>query len=52
MDYIVLIPYGGVMLDADLSRLHFTPLYEAGPELFSLVYHDEIAGIEVFAVQE
>ena len=51
VDYIVLIPYGGVMLDGDLSRLHFDPLHESHPDLFTLAYADERAGIEVFAVQ-
>ena len=50
VDYIVLIPYGGVMLDADLSRLEFEPLYEAHPSLLRRVYVDADAGIEVYAV--
>ena len=52
VDYIILIPYGGVMLDEDLSRKHFSPLYEANADLFSLVYADENAGIEILEIQE
>lgn len=51
IDYIVLIPYGGVMTSVDLGRLQVERLFQADPELFDLVYADDVAGIEVFAVQ-
>ncbi len=50
IDYVVLIPYGGVMVNTDLSRLKFEQLYSVAPERFSLVYMDREASVEVYAV--
>lgn len=51
VDYVVLIPYGGVMVSGDLSRMRFDPIYRANPSAFTWVYADEPASIEVFRVQ-
>jgi hypothetical protein len=50
--YVVLIPYGGVMLEGDLSRLRFLPFYRAQPGAFARVYIDKLAGIEVYQVDQ
>ncbi len=52
VQYVVLIPYGGVMVEGDLSRLRFLPLYRSQPKAFSRVYADELAGIEVYRVDQ
>ncbi|NOZ00101.1 MAG: hypothetical protein GXP40_13015 [Chloroflexi bacterium] len=52
VDYVVLVPYGGVMLDGDLSRIYFDPVREAHPQAFDLVYTDAAAGIEIFRVRQ
>jgi hypothetical protein len=50
IDYVVLAPYGGVMLVGDLSRLYFDPVYHAYPQAFTRVYSDTAAHIEVLHV--
>jgi len=50
VDYVVLVPYGGVLLEGDLSRIRFGPTQSAAPAAFNRVYFDEPAGIEVFRV--
>ncbi len=50
VDYVVLVPYGGVMLAGDLSRLYFEPVYRAYPQAVTRVYSDTTANIEVFRV--
>jgi hypothetical protein len=51
VNYMVLIPYGGVMVTGDLARMEFGPLYQSNSTAFDRVYHDDAAGIEVFRVQ-
>ena len=51
VEYIVLVPYGGVMVEGDLSRIRFEPLYRKLPDAFTSVYLDSMAGIQVFRVQ-
>lgn len=51
VDYVVLIPYGGVMVSGDLSRKSFDPLWRAHPSAFTPVYTDTLAGIEVLQVR-
>ncbi len=48
--YVVLIPYGGVLVEGDLSRLRFEPVHSANPQVFTPVYRDDLTGIEVFQV--
>ncbi len=50
IDYVALVPYGGVMLVGDLSRLNFEPVYHTYPQAFTRVYSDTTANIEVFHV--
>jgi hypothetical protein len=50
VEYIVLIPYGGVMVEGDLSRIQFDPLYNKNPTAFTPVYEDANASIQVFQV--
>lgn len=50
--YVVLIPYGGVMVGGDLSRLRFEALFGTSPEDAFLVYEDSAAGIEVYKLVE
>ncbi len=51
VDYVVLIPYGGVMVAGDLSRMQFGQLYRSNSNAFDRVYQDDTAGIEVFRVK-
>ncbi len=51
VNYIVLIPYGGVMVTGDLARMQFGPLYQSNTNAFERVYRDSAAGIEVFHVR-
>jgi len=51
VEYVVLIPYGGVMVSGDLSRKNFDPLWRAHSDAFTCVYADELAGIEVLQVR-
>ncbi len=51
VEYVVLIPYGGVMVTGDLARMEFGPLYQSDSTAFRQVYHDDAAGIDVFSVQ-
>ncbi len=50
VDYVVLIPYGGVMVEGDLARMQFGQLYRSNSSAFDRVYNDDSAGIEVFRV--
>jgi hypothetical protein len=50
VEYVILIPYGGVMVEGDLSRLRFEPLRRAHPDAFARVYADESAGIQIYRV--
>jgi len=52
VDYVVHIPYGGVMVNADLSWQLIGPMIEACPRAFAEVYTDPLAGIRVFRVDE
>jgi hypothetical protein len=48
--YVVLMPYGGMIVHGDLSRIRFAPAYRAWPEAFETVYKDVSANIEVLQV--
>jgi len=48
--YVVLVPYGGVMVEGDLSRMYFEPVWRAQPQAFARVYADDAAGIIVLKV--
>lgn len=50
VDYVVLIPYGGVVVEGDLSRIRFGPVQAANSHAFTRVYQDDAAGIELFGV--
>lgn len=50
VEYIVLVPYGGVMVEGDLSRIQFDPLFRKHPTAFTPVYEDVDAGIQIFKV--
>lgn len=52
IDYVALVPYGGVMLTADLSRLYFDPVYRSYPHAFTTVYSDTLSNIEVLRVDQ
>lgn len=52
VDYVVLVPYGGVQVTGDLSRFQFEPVRQEFPTAFQRVYVDEEAGIEVFRVEK
>ena len=47
VEYVILVPYGGVMVEGDLSRMYFEPVWRAHPQAFARVYADAAAGIEV-----
>ncbi len=49
--YVVLVPYGGVLVTGDLSRMRFMPVYRADPDAYAQVYADESAGIQVYQVK-
>ena len=51
VDYVVHIPYGGVMVGGDLSWYLIEPMVEAYPEAFEEVYADPSTGIRVFKVE-
>lgn len=51
VDYVVLIPYGGVMVEGDLSRMRFDPVNRAHPESFRLLYDDAANSMRVLRVQ-
>lgn len=51
VEYIVLVPYGGVLVEGDLSRHYFEPVRRAHPQKFDLVYEDSHAGIQVLKVK-
>jgi len=51
VEYVVLLPYGGVIARGDLSRIRFTPIYRARPDAFRRVYQDTSANIEVLQVR-
>lgn len=50
VEYVVLVPYGGVMVEGDLSRRYFEPVWRAHPQVFVRVYADDAAGIVVLKV--
>lgn len=51
VEYVVLVPYGGVLVEGDLSRRYFEPLWRAHPQMFELVYEDMHAGIQVLKLR-
>jgi hypothetical protein len=51
VEYVVLVPYGGVMVEGDLSRHYFEPVRRAHPQLFESVYTDDKSGIQVWKVK-
>lgn len=50
VEYVVLVPYGGVLVEGDLSRRYFEPVWRAHPQMFESVYEDVRAGIQVLKV--
>jgi len=52
VEYVVLVPYGGVMFEGDLSRMYFEPVRRAYPERFTQVYVDPDAGIQIFRLRQ
>lgn len=52
VEYVVLVPYGGVMVEGDLSRRYFEPVQRAQPAKFELVYEDAPAGIQVLKIRQ
>ncbi len=51
VDYVVHIPYRGVIVDTDLSWHFIQQMIEACPEAFEEVYTDPPTGIRVFEVK-
>lgn len=52
VEYVVLVPYGGVLVEGDLSRRYFEPVRRAQPSMFESVYEDTRAGIQVLKVRQ
>lgn len=51
VEYVVLVPYGGVLVEGDLSRRYFVPVWRAHPQMFESVYEDVRVGIEVLRIR-
>jgi hypothetical protein len=52
VNYIVLIPYGGVLVQGDLSRIRFDPVWKTHPTAFTSVYEDRTADIQILRVDQ
>jgi len=50
--YVVLLPYGGVLVQGDLSRIRFDPVRNTHPSAFTLVYEDPPAYIQILKVDQ
>jgi len=50
--YVVLLPYGGVLVQGDLSRVRFDPVWSAHPTAFTSVYEDQSAYIQILEVDQ